>query len=106
MPHTPAQVPAKLVTMPIKTFGAHMRPSRLKRRRLANLYYQDEYYYWSGVPPLKLGHQPSKPPLNCLVQPSSKCLIFFCFVQTYLLKRQGTAEAGAQPDKAAALLPR
>lgn len=75
MQSTPAvmapQVPAKLISMPLKQFGAHMQPSRL-RRRLKNLYYEEEHYYWSGPPPEGLGHRPDKPPLSCLTQPSSK----------------------------------
>lgn len=64
-----AQVPAKLRNMALRQFAAYQQPSRL-RRRLKNMYYTTEHYYFSGQPPETLGHRPEEPPLSCLTQPS------------------------------------
>ena len=64
------QVPAKLQNWPLSQFQARMRPPSPRRPRPANLFYEREFYYWSGQPPASLGDQPDRPPLSCFVQPS------------------------------------
>mmetsp|Transcript_1689 Transcript_1689/g.4898 ORF Transcript_1689/g.4898 Transcript_1689/m.4898 type:complete len:348 (+) Transcript_1689:342-1385(+) len=64
-----SEVPAKLENMPIKRFKQLLRPGR--RRAAARLYYDREFYYWSGQPPTHLGHHPDRVPLSCLLRPTA-----------------------------------
>lgn len=68
------QVPAKLENMPISRFRQLLRPGR--RRAKARLYYDREYYYWSGQPPTHMGHHPERPPLSCLLRPTGPPPLF------------------------------
>ena len=68
------QVPNKLQNWPLSQFQAHMLPPSPRRPRPANLFYKQEYYYWSGQPPSHFGHQPDRPPLGCFARPSGVTL--------------------------------
>lgn len=65
---TADQVPAKLENMPLTRFKSLLLPGR--RRATPKLYYDREYYYWSGQPTTDFGHQPDQAPLKCFLQPS------------------------------------